>query len=66
MRVVFRASTLKMGGAERVTGEVSEGLKGLLIYASFILGVGYSYVLLVLGTVFVLKRLGVVAPSRAI
>ncbi|MGH9966755.1 MAG: hypothetical protein ACREBG_02815 [Pyrinomonadaceae bacterium] len=43
--------------------EVAEVLQDLLLYVSFILGFGYSYVLLVLGTVFVLKRLGVVAPS---
>jgi hypothetical protein len=46
--------------------EVAVVLKELLLYVSFILGFGYSYVLLVLGTVFVLKRLGVVSPSPAI
>jgi hypothetical protein len=46
--------------------EVAVVLKELLLYVSFILGFGYSYVVLVLGTVFVLKRLGVVSPSPAI
>jgi len=42
------------------------GLKMLLVYFSFILAFGYVYVLLVLSTVFVLKRLGVVVASPAI
>ena len=45
---------------------VSELVGGLLFYVPFILGFGYVYVLLVFGTVFILKRMGVLAPSGAI
>ena len=41
-------------------------LKMLLLYAFFILGFGYAYVVLVLGAVFVLKRAGLITPSPAI
>jgi hypothetical protein len=50
----------------RDEAEAVEVLKMLVLYVCFILGFGYSYVLLVLGIMFVLKRLGVVAPSPAI
>jgi hypothetical protein len=40
---------------------VSELVSGLLFYVPFILGFGYFYVLLVFGTVFILKRTGVLA-----
>jgi hypothetical protein len=61
--VLFQVSIVGFsdGGA---AGEVIPAM--LLLYGSFILGFGYAYVLIVLGTVFVLKRLGVVAPSPAI
>jgi hypothetical protein len=55
---------LILGGNDRF--EVTEFVRTMILYFSFILGFGYSYVLLVLSTVFVLKRLGVVVPSPAI
>jgi hypothetical protein len=50
----------------RDEAEAAEVGKMLLLYVCFILGFGYAYVLLVWGTVFVLKRLGVIAPAPAI
>jgi hypothetical protein len=50
----------------RDEANVVEALKMLFLDVSFILGFGYAYVLLVLSTVFVLKRLGVVAASPAV
>ena len=43
-----------------------EILRMLLTFMPFILGFGYSYVLLVFGTAKVLKRRGVLVPSHAI
>lgn len=45
---------------------VSDVLRMLLTLVPFILGFGYFYVLLVYGTARVLKRRGVLVPSRAI
>ncbi len=45
---------------------VSDALVMLLGLVPFILGFGYFYVLLVLGTARVLRRRGVLVPSRAI
>lgn len=52
-----------LSGAFRDEGDPVELVKILLLYFSCILGFGYSYVLLVLVTVSVLKRLGVITPS---
>ena len=46
--------------------KVKDVREQMLFYLWFILGFGYSYVLLVFGAVFVLKRLSVVTPSPAI
>ena len=43
-----------------------ETANGLLFYVPFVLGYGYAYVVLVLCTIFLLKRLGAIVPSRAI
>ena len=50
-------------GSFRDEGAGVEALGMLLLYFLFILGFGYFYVVLVLGIVFVLKRLGVVTSS---
>jgi hypothetical protein len=46
--------------------EIAEVVEQMIFYFSFILGFGYSYVLLVFSAVFVLKHLGVVVPTPAI
>jgi hypothetical protein len=56
--------SLPLGGNDPF--EVTEVIKPMIFYFSFILGFGYSYVLLVFSAVFVLKRLGLVVPSPAI
>ena len=55
-----------VSGSFRDEADAVEVLKGVVLYFSCIIGFGYAYVLLVFGTVFVLKRLGLVAPSPAI
>lgn len=51
-----------VGSSDGAPG-VGEVFPFALLYVTFILGFGYAYVLIMLGTVFVLKRLGVVAAS---